>query len=394
MKDAICDTTARLSMAAYRDLKAVVLTGSLARNEGTFVEDEQGWQLYGDAEFLLVFGDHAALPPTANLRRIEAEIEARIHEGGLRAEVKLSSAGSSYLRQLPPSIFAYELRACGEVVAGEAAILWLIPDFACADIPLEDAWRMLANRLVEQLESADELVGRRLTLSPRACYRTMKLYLDMATSLLVFAGRYAPTYVQRTKNLGWLIHEPSPGPSWPFPLEPFTEEVAACTASKLSGARLGGGARREFWERAIDHARALWRWELARLQGASEDASTTQLMMSWMQAQHLRRRLHGWAYVARQHGWRRNWFSWPRWARSALVASPRYAVYAAAAELMFALRSPDGSTDEAIANPRWRELRRRLPIVTTSRLADRPAWREVAADVLVNYHKFIVDTRA
>src|SRR5688572_30998474 len=53
MKHIICKETSRLGQQLYRDrLRAVVLTGSLARNEGTFIEGTGGCRLHGDAEFL------------------------------------------------------------------------------------------------------------------------------------------------------------------------------------------------------------------------------------------------------------------------------------------------------------------------------------------------------
>ena len=222
MKHIICKETARLELQLYRDrLRAVVLTGSLARNEGTFIEGAGGCRLHGDAEFIFVFGDDGILPSTADLAVMSQQIEERVHRQGLRAEITVSAVRPGYFRRLEPSIFAYELKACGETVAGDSKLLALIPDFGPREIPREDAWRMLANRLVEQLESVDELIEGRPTLTPASYYRTVKLYLDMGTSLLVFAGAYAPTYEERCKTLSLLV-EPPPGlKPWPFPIERY-----------------------------------------------------------------------------------------------------------------------------------------------------------------------------
>jgi len=397
MKDMICETTARLGRQVYHDrLRAVVLTGSLARNEATFVNDGQGWRLLGDAEFMLVFGERDVLPSDADLTVISRKIEERIRRDGVRAEVTLSALGPSYLRRLPPSIFAYELRACGETVVGDTEVLGLIREFTPGDIPLEDAWRMLANRLVEQLESVNELLEGRPTLSSGAYYRTVKLYLDMATSLLVFVGRYAPTYAERAKILASLAEQQGHMTTWPFPLGPFADKVAACTEWKLSTADRGTVSR-AFWEDAVDHARALWRWELARLQGGDANGSSAHVLMArWMQRQPVRDRLRGWAYVIRQNGWHRSWLRWPQWARLALAASPRYSVYAAACDLLFGIRSSESLVAKG-SNGRsfWEELRRQLPVVTCPGPANgRPPWHDLATDVLFNYRKFLVNTRS
>ncbi len=315
-----------------------MLAGSLARDEGTFVETDRGRRLLGDAELLLVFEDGIAPPPAADLALIREQIEERLRRRGIRAEITLSAVGRGYLRRLPPSIFAYELRASGEAVAGEAAVLGLIPKFAAADIPREDAWRMLANRLVEQLAGTDELLAERPIISPEAHYRTVKLYLDMATSLLVFAGAYAPTYEERADNLARLAKW-SGNTSWPFPLGPFAEHVAATTRWKLSGGSLVTEARRAFWERAIDYAEALWHWELCRLTRVDRDAASPALMSLWMRRQPWPGRARGWAHVVRARGWHRSWPLWPRWLRLASQGSPRHLVYRAASTLVFELRA-------------------------------------------------------
>ena len=59
----VADTIAELSVGAFQHgLRAVVLTGSLARGEGTWLHDGSRVRLAGDADFLCVFDDHAALP--------------------------------------------------------------------------------------------------------------------------------------------------------------------------------------------------------------------------------------------------------------------------------------------------------------------------------------------
>jgi len=128
-------------------LQAVILTGSLARGEGTFVEDSEGCRLLGDAEFLLILRAGSRLPREQAVNRVATRIARQLLERGVRGRVELSPAHPSYLRKLRPHIFAYELRACGQVVWGDPGILSLTPVFSPAAIPLEDGWRLLANRV-------------------------------------------------------------------------------------------------------------------------------------------------------------------------------------------------------------------------------------------------------
>ena len=161
LRDLICAETRAVCQQTYgQTLRAIVLTGSLARNEATFVERPDGSTLLGDAEFLLVFHSGAPLPSAGDAQRMRVEIEGRLLRRGLRGTVTVSGVPPSYLRRLRPSIFAYELTAYGSVIAGDRSVLDLVSRFAVSEIPLEDAWRLLANRIVEQLETLREALRR------------------------------------------------------------------------------------------------------------------------------------------------------------------------------------------------------------------------------------------
>jgi hypothetical protein len=395
MKDIICAETVRLCCRVYRDrLRALVLTGSLARNEGTFVKDGHGCLLLGDAEFLCLFDDHAPLPSDTDIDVIQKQIEECVKGRGLNAKITLSAVRTEYLRGLPPSIFAYELRNCGETLAGDRDALSLIPDFSPADIPLEDAWRLLANRIVEQLESVDELLAEGPVLSPNAHYRTVKLYLDMATSLLVFVGAYAPTYAERAKTLATLVDAPGRVTAWPFAIRQFASNVMASTQWKLSAKHPAIDVDRGFWERGVDYAQNLWQWELARLQGQSVNGAPAALMERWMRRQPLRQRLRGWAYVARRSGWHRSWRHWPQWLRQAMNASPRYLIYAAGSELLFTIsRSSSDDGPQALRRPAD-ALAAHLPLLPKRSRSASTIWHCLAADIVWNYNHFLVGTRA
>jgi len=392
VKEVICEEAARLSLQVYHDrLCAVVLTGSLARNEGTFLEDELGCRVLGDAEFLLVCAERTELPSVPDLLVIQEKIAQRLRRRGIRVEVTLNAVRPDYLRRLPPSIFAYELRTCGNVIAGDPQVLRMIPAFTCAEIPREDAWRLLANRLIEQLESVDELLEWRSTLSPLAHYRTVKLYLDMATSLLVFAGGYAPTYKERARNLGKLVHSPAGAGVWPFSLEPFIDDVVRCTEWKLCPPGIVLNADRRFWERVIDYAQALWGWELALLQQSDSSAEPADLMTLWMRRQPLRDRLRGWAHVLSKHGWFQSSPAWPRYLRLIARASPRHLVYAAGSTVLFEL----GAARKSRPVPDLERLRRDLPVQTWSNYdGDLSSLHSLAKSIVLNYKHFVAETRA
>src|SRR5207249_4071703 len=204
-----------------RELRAVILIGSLAREEATIVPIEGGTELLGDAEFLLLFHDRFPLPPASRVAGLESAVRARLRGEGLRAEVELSPCDSRYLRSLGPHVFAYQMRA------------------------------------------------------------------------------YAPSYRDRAQALRRLAGRGGPPVDCPLSLAAFASRVEACTRSKLDamgGEELGSWTS---WREAIEQARALWRWELARLTAAPEGASEQALWERWRRRQPARARLRGWLYGLR-----------------------------------------------------------------------------------------------
>jgi len=394
LRTAVGKKTAELCARDYtRSLRAVVLTGSLARDEATWVREAGGWRLLGDAEFFLVLEPGARLPSRPALSRLQGEIQRTLERDQIVAHVQLAPVYTRYFTNLRPHIFAYELRACGLVVWGDASILALIPGFAPADIPLEDAWRLLANRMIEHLEAVAEAGTSAASVPEGLGYRTVKLYLDMATSLLVFAGSYAPTYRERQRRLGVLADTAGTDAGWPFPLGPFSQHVNHSTDLKLNGeweesTELGW----EVWRQGLQFARLLWRWELARLANVPQRATDGELMQSWMHRQPLADRLRGWMFVCRACGWLRSWRWWLRWTRLAAGGSPRYWVYSSAYDLFRQL--PEVAKAEGrreIAPALVRELLSSLPVPRHSEVG---SWPELVDEVAWNYHSFLESTRA
>jgi hypothetical protein len=405
LKTAICDETSKWCKAHYRDrLRAIVLTGSLARDEATFIEDGNGRSLLSDVDLLLICRERTLLPSTPELDETRLRIQEGLAQRGLRCHIFLGAVFPTYLQKLRPHIFAYELQVCGEVVWGDCRVLSFIPTFSRSELPLEDAWRLLCNRMIEQIEGVSEPGDNRRIACGLAAYRTMKLYLDMATSYLLFAGAYEPTYRQRAEILRVLARDPSQDDA-PFPLEPFATRVSACTQLKLTaavpadfaylrgdGPESGGLSL----EKAARYAQLLWRWELTRLTGARAGLADRVLMMRWMRLQPLPHRLRGWAYVLRKRAWHRSWRDWPRWTQRAWFASPRYWVYAVASELFFQLpRLLAAEGRQAVTGIEWEHERRLLPVARRPDASHgQESWRRLASDVVWNYHEFLEGTRA
>ena len=357
-------------------LRAIVLTGSLARGEGTWIPQPRGWRLLGDADVFLIF--HRGAPmPADGVRRVAESIERALAFEGIAAHVSLNNVYPEFLSRMPRHIATYELRACGRVLWGDTEVLSLVPDFPAAEISREDAWRMLANRMIEQLEAAATGDG---ALSESSQYATVKLILDMATSYLVFAGLYLPDYVGRLRIFqDSALDDRS---DVPFALASFAEILAAATAFKLHGTPMPFAAER-VWTEAVRSAERLWAWQLRTLTCGSPDSSSDELMRQWMRQTPWKTRLRGWASAAR-----RSHLSVElclSWLRLSAKASPRYLTYAAAATLFFGLHDLDLAE--------WRRLRITLPLPARQG-TELETWQALAKSIALNYHQLLESTTA
>lgn len=401
-------------------LSAIVLTGSMARGEATAIEQGEGARLMGDAEFFLVFKNQTPLPSDAALVPLASKVEDQLSRRGLRCHIELTPVRLQYFRDLRPSIFGYELRACGRVVWGDPSVLSLIAPFSAADIPREDAWCLLVNRMIECLEVAPQLLEAEGRPTQDLAYRLTKLCLDMATSYLVFAGEFRPTYRARAQVLQHMAERDETVKQCPFDLRGFSQQVGRCTEFKL-----GSGQEPPFLcsqdeapTRIIEEASDLWRWELAQLTTAPPGAVNWQLMDLWMQRQALSNRVLGWLAVLRECRWHRSWRNWPRWLRLARRTSPRYWVYAVASELFFSM--PDllalprpGRPGSGERGPKtlsfaplfhevrnlqktspWAKRTSVLPILfQPSPPANSPEWVKLSLTIAANYHRFLEHLR-
>jgi hypothetical protein len=377
-------------------LRALILTGSLARGEGSLSCDGTPGKLASDAEFILVLRDSVPLPKSEEMACLTGDIEQQLAVGGMQCHLALSCAHDDFLLKMQPHIFAYETKFCGKIIIGEANILSLIPAFIPAMIPLEDAWRLVSNRMVETAEVLAEVdsvgVG---PVPPEVFYRTLKLYLDMATSLLLFAGAYAPSYQERCKNLRAVVEKEQNLGAAPFPLDKFLRAVDDCTVWKLSPARSIKHSVDWGWvSSACQFASLLWIWELRRMTGANTELSVTQLCLQLAQQQTIVARVRSWLYVLRRRGWHRSVAEWPRWLRLARHASPRYWLYAATCELCLwqadVLKGCNGPDLNPVALGILREYLPMLPPDASAELRD---GKEIASAIAWNYHQFLEETR-
>jgi hypothetical protein len=374
-------------------VRAVILTGSLARDEATFLTSGGQCRVLGDAEFLLVFNRGAKLPAAAAVDSLGERIMESLARRGIACPVHLAAVQPRYLARLPAHIFSHELGHAGRVVHGDEGVLRLVPAFSPAHIDREDAWRLLSNRLIEWLEA-------RATAEPRAddppielSYATAKLWMDAATSLLVFLGEYEAGYAARAARLATLDGDLETGV--PFPIARFRAAVDQATSWKLRPETFAADSFGwSFCEEARRFAVRLWRWELGRMTGQSANLPPLALCGAFARRASRKRRMRGWLRVARQTGPVTAWHHRRRWVRLGREGSPRHWLYAVAAECAIRGEEPAALSGESRPQGPWAEtLHGFLPIPGLSNEAA-GEWQSLVLDLAWNYHEFVERTRA
>lgn len=387
-EEMICQAAVRVCVDYFgAALQAVVLTGSLARHEATMRPANGSLAVLGDAEFLLVFHERSRLPAESETEAARRSTETNLLNSNLDCKIDLSAVPPKYLRNLPPYIFSYELAANGRVIWGDTDVLALIPLLSVSGLSHEDAWRLLGNRTVELLEAVAN--AGECSESGIVQYRTSKLCLDMATSLLVFAGAYAPSYRQRNANLKKLAARTPNRSGWPFDLQRFAKQVSACTDFKLRASADQGSEPVPSTREMISCARQLWEWELVQLSGAPSHLSGRELLFHRMRLQPAGKQIRGWLYTLRRCGWHRSWHYWPRWIRLAWRGSPRDWVYAATSEILAHITS-----DEPESRTLLEHLRSWLPLQNSVFVGRLTTWQMLALEIASNYHELLERTRA
>ena len=394
-RNSICASTTEVLRAAHGNaLRAIVLTGSLARDEATFVPHSEGLELLGDADFLAVLNADSSMPTVSEEAALSRKIQEILLTKGLRCMVSAHAVSPVYFQTLPRTIFSYELRKCGRVVWGDPGILELTPNFSATDLPREDAWRMLCNRVVEHLAFVRRLTADSVELPPDLQYATVKLFLDMATSYLVFAGQYAPNYQARAHRLQSMAA--APAANAPFPLAKFAARVSECTMWKLTGDEEYRESSVELWTEAISYMRRLWRWEVMELAGKTGVLTVATLWRALARRQTAKQRVRGWGSLVKRRGGLKHAAQWPRWMKMASRGTPRNLVYQAAIEVAFRLPclvKHSGQPPRLDVN--WEELRALLPEhAPQSQYKDDVLWHKLIDDILWNYSQFLEGTTA
>jgi hypothetical protein len=400
----IRDTIARrLASGLQPHPEAIVLTGSFARGEGSVAAEGDVIRVLGDMEFMIVFplnADRARLQRDLNV--LAKELSQDLAACQVECELEFRAVDVRYFEAMRPHIFGYELLWRGRTVWGNANILASVPRFPTSAIPHWDAWRMLNNRLLEQLEHIETLESCTGENPLRFFYRLIKLQLDMGTSMLVFAGRYEDTYAGRAQALFRWAAETGHEASASLVRE-VAERVRDCTAFKLSPgaarAPLGVHLNREHREELrrellsatvelVGLARRVWRWEAAAFanQEASSDANDGVLWERVLARQTFSEKVRGWAKLVFMPEVRQQPGFAGRLLKHMGSGSPRYLIYRVATFLYFQLPEVLAGIQ---SERELAELEGMLPVVFGEHADEGRPWWRLRSNVLTGWRVFL-----
>jgi|GEM_PF-1410895 len=383
--------------------RAVIVTGSFARNEGSVLITGERIRVLGDMEYMVVFTpgvNRASLQSELDLhaKHLRTELKSR----GIECDLEFRAVEPQYFYSLRPQIFGYELLTHGRTVWGDPTVLSALPKLSRESIPHWDAWRMLNNRIIEQLEWSDQINTYSRDQLDRLYYQLIKCHIDLATTLLIFAGRYEDTYAARADALSRWAFEMESVPRMKF-LHFIAQRVAACTAFKLDpnnapvplGVRLRTADvevfRADLRAALIDFVpliHEIWRWEAAEFGRSSvgADAPDETVLRAVLAHQPLKEKIVGWAKLALMPSVRRQPAFARRLSRLTFRGSPRYLIYAVAAQLYFKLPAilTEGVVGEAVE-----PLEQLLPVHFAQNNNEFRPWWRLRADVISSWHVFL-----
>jgi hypothetical protein len=341
-------------------ITALILTGSIARGEGSFMRGKKGRvRLLGDVEFLLVAKDPAQARELAQkVERIFSDILRGI---GIDPDVDVGSVTPEYFKNLKPHIFAVELKEHGKVLVGDSTILALIPDFGSEDIPRWDALHLLFNRMVEHMGAYEGLIHGNARDIQKANYMNLKLTLDLGGSLLVFKNNYKPTYKERAAVITDAVmaieevHTRSKLAALPEDLKywtsvkfnPVTDEVMRWDGNPAKLELFREKVKNRFTA-ITEMMQALWIWEMNHYLGAGWTNDYHALLKAYLKTEGFRLRMRGWAkWTLRNRRGGKKVKEQFRLLRVFRKGSPRTLIYACAALLYFTISidaQEEGST--------------------------------------------------
>jgi hypothetical protein len=289
--------------AAAPSVAGVLLTGSFARGEGTVIAHPRTKSRWlSDVECLVVVraGIVPQLEIDRSLRRVESETNSDHGSAERGIKVELRSILTEGMLRLRPAIFTRELCEQGKLIWGDPAAI-PVPRMRAKgeEISRHDAFRLLNNRIIEQIAVRSEYADRGSD-STATAYSLAKFWIDLGTSLSVFLGCYRPGYRSRQEPVEDALraHPEILGTDMCGRL---IARFRNAMAQKLGRAGFPSGNPTAEFREAVEIARATWNWESGQLMGTSTAAGDWRGIFARLSSlETSTQRLRDWARILRR----------------------------------------------------------------------------------------------
>ena len=289
--------------AAAPCVAGVLLTGSFARGEGTVIpQPRTNSRWLSDVECLVVVrgGIISKQEIDRSLRQIERESNSDCGNAARGIKVELRAILPEGMLRLRPTIFTQELCEHSKLLWGDPAAI-PVPHAPAsgASISRHDAFRLLNNRIIEQIAVRSEYSDG-TSDSIAVAYSLAKFWIDLGTSLSVFLGCYRPGYQSRQKPVedALLAHPEILGAEMSGQM---ISRFRNAMAQKLGQSGFPTGDLAGEFSEAVQIARAMWNWESQQLSGTSADTSDWRGIFARLSSlETAAQRLRDWVRILRQ----------------------------------------------------------------------------------------------
>jgi hypothetical protein len=289
--------------AATPAVAGVLLTGSFARGEGTVIADSRTKSRWlSDVECLVVV--RRGIVPTSEIqqamRKVELDTNSNASSAQRGIKVELRAILTEGMLRLRPAIFTRELCEHAKLISGDPASI-PAPRVPVSEAPISrhDAFRLLNNRIIEQIAVRSEYADD-ASDSTAVAYSLAKFWIDLGTSLSVFLGCYRTGYRSRQKP----VEDALRAHSAIFGAEMCGRLIARfrnAMAQKLGQAEFTSEGLTSEFDEAVEIARATWNWESDQLLGTQTAAGDWRRVFARLSGvETAGQRFRDWARVMRQ----------------------------------------------------------------------------------------------
>lgn len=185
-----------------RNIRAIILSGSFALNEGSVLFRESGPLFLSDIDLVIVLDSRGAHARAFERRQELGEAcEALFPGATFSGHFGIGLFLTGELRFLPSRPGVFDLKAHGVVLWGDGEVLSLVPTYRESQIGGAEALILLENRMMVLLGAYPGPGYAAQDISAAFRYEIARAYTDIATAALCVARSYRPGYDARVRMM-------------------------------------------------------------------------------------------------------------------------------------------------------------------------------------------------